>query len=80
MYDNHLSLIYYLIDNTEIDNSNAISNKEIKEKVLNDLPEYTDDSRLSLRIGNILRLVYGNALAIREREREKARYYNLKMK
>lgn len=60
---NYLSLIYFLIDNTKINNDKHTSNNEIKERFFKKYPEYRSVSNLiSGKIGFLLNLIYGNEL------------------
>lgn len=57
---NYKNLIYWLIDNTEINNENTVSNKEIKSCFLNSFPEYNSiaDNIIAFKIGLCLNLIY----------------------
>ena len=58
-------LIYWLIDNTTINNETKIENKKLVVSFLDKFPEYNAVSNLlAFKIGQILNLIYGDTLIV----------------
>lgn len=66
-------LTYWLYENTELSNNSSISNKELTNSFLNLKEVQNNLLNISLCIGQILKLLYGNKL-IKQRTKDGITY------